>query len=50
VIFAIEKNKTEYKIYNCKKGFVLETKKKKGNWRKDNRHNGKLEKIIALIS
>lgn len=50
VIFAIDKNKTEYKIYDSKKGYILETKKNDGNWRKDNRHNGKIDEIISLLS
>ena len=49
VIFAIDKNKTEYKIYDSKRGFVLETKKIGGNWRKDNNHSGELENIIARL-
>jgi hypothetical protein len=37
-------------IYNSKKGFVLETKKINGNWRKDNNHNGELQNSIARLS
>lgn len=49
IIYAVDKN-IEYKVYNGKKGFVLECKKTNGVWRKDNKHNGNLADIIARIS
>lgn len=50
IIFAIDKNQNEYKIYQSKKGYLLETKKKNGNWRKDNSHCGKLQEIINYLT
>lgn len=50
IIFAADKNKNEYKIYQSKKGYVLETKKKNGNWRKDNSHSGNLPEIINYLT
>lgn len=50
IIFAVDKSQNEYKIYQSKKGFILETKKNGGNWRKDNSHSGKLPDIIDYLS
>ena len=50
IIFATDKTQNEYKIYQSKKGYILETKKKNGNWRKDNNHSGKLNDIINYLS
>lgn len=50
IIFAVDKSLNEYKIYKSKNGYILETKKKNGNWRKDNSHSGKLSDIIDYLS
>lgn len=50
IIWVTDKNQNQYKIYQGKKGYLLETKKKGGNWRKDNNHSGKLHEIIQYIS
>ena len=50
IIFASDKAHNEFKIYKGKKEFVLEIKKKNGNWRKDNSHSGKLADIIAKLT
>jgi hypothetical protein len=50
IIFAVDKNQNEFKIYQSKKGYILETKKKGGNWRKDNNHSGNLPDIIDYLS
>jgi len=50
IIFASDKSQNEYKIYQGRKGYILETKKKDGNWRKDNGHSGILPEIINYLS
>jgi len=48
-IYAVDKQQTEYKIFKEKSSYVLETKKKNGDWRRDNKHSGKLKEIIEKL-
>jgi hypothetical protein len=50
IIFATDKNQNEYKIYQSKMGYIIETKRKNGNWRKDNSHNGELNDFVNYLS
>lgn len=50
VIYANGKNSHEFKVYQGKKGYILETNKNGNGWRKNNQHSGKLKDIIEKIA
>ena len=49
IIYVIDKKQTISKIYKSKKGYEIESKKHKGNWRKDNNHKGTLKDIMENL-
>lgn len=50
IIYAQAKNSQEFRIYKNSNRYILESRKNGNDWRKNNKHTGRLKDIIVKIA